>query len=210
MEHHEKTIQKKVGILGGSFDPIHNGHLAIAKSAYTDFSLDEIWLMPAGHSPNKRETQMTSAELRLQMTKLAAKMYQNFKASDFEVKLEGTSYTYRTLERLKELYPQIQFFFIMGADSLDYFDTWVHPELICRYATILVAVRDDFSRKHLETKIAQIQTLFSADIQILSIGKKNISSHEIREKIALKEDVSELLPQSIIQFIQKNGLYSEK
>lgn len=207
MEHHDAVTGKKIGILGGSFDPIHNGHLAIAKSAYHAFSLDEIWLIPAGHSPNKVEESMTAAELRLKMTSLAAKPYAHFKVSDVEVRSSETSYTYRTLEKLKHLHPDTAFSFIMGADSLDYFDKWVHPERICQNANLLVAVRDDFTKADLEKKIAQIQSQFLAEIHILPIEKKEISSHEIREKIAAGEDVSAHLPQAVYDFIRKEGLY---
>ena len=103
---------KKIGILGGSFDPIHNGHLAIAESAYRDFNLDEIWLIPAGHSPNKDEDKMTSAVMRAEMTALAAQNIPHFKLSTYEIAKEGTSYTYLTLSDFKEQYPDTDFYFI--------------------------------------------------------------------------------------------------
>ncbi len=199
--------QKKIGILGGSFDPIHNGHLAIAESAADTFSLDEVWLIPAGHSPNKEESCMTPAALRLRMTELAAASHPDFRASDVEVAAEGTSYTYRTLEKLAHACPDVSFFFIMGADSLDYFEKWVHPERICHYATILVAVRDDFTAEDLRAKIAGLQTLFAADIRILPIARMDVSSHEIRRKIAAGEDVSADIPAAVYDFILETGLY---
>lgn len=200
-------MMKKVGILGGSFDPIHNGHLAIAQCAYKEFSLDEIWLIPAGHSPNKNEKNMTAAKLRLQMTKLAAEEYSDFFVSDFEVNSEETSYTYRTLEYFKRNYPEIQFFFIMGADSLDYLEQWANPEIICQCAVILVAVRDDFDLQKIQKKISEIQKSFSADIQILHEEKLDISSSDIREKLARCEDVSKDIPKPVLQFIEEHNLY---
>lgn len=207
MEEQEQKIRKKIGILGGSFDPIHNGHLAIAQSAYQDFQLDEVWLIPAGHSPNKESSKMTSAEIRFQMTELAVLPYDHLKASDIELTLKETSYTYRTLELLKISYPNYEFFFIMGADSLDYFEKWYHPERICQCAVILVAVRDEFSQKQVSEKIKEISTLFPADIRILSIGRVDISSSEIRKQIAAHKDVSDKLPNAVWEFIKEQKLY---
>ena len=83
---------RKIGILGGSFDPIHNGHLAIARAAYTDFDLDEVWFIPAGHSPNKNESGMTPSEYRAEMVALAVTPYQNFKMSTVEKEAEEKAY----------------------------------------------------------------------------------------------------------------------
>ena len=147
----------RVGILGGSFDPIHNGHLHMALSAQQTYNLDEVWLIPAGHSPNKDESKMTSAVHRLNMCKIAVEEFPTLIASDYEIQRKERSYTYRTLVRLKEEYPTHDFFFIMGADSLDYFDDWVHPEVIASLCTILVIIRDLFSLQDMERKINELK-----------------------------------------------------
>ena len=137
----------KIGILGGSFDPIHNGHLNMAKQALQEYQLEEVWLMPAGHSPNKIEADMTPAAIRYEMTKLAAETQNDLTASDFELRKKSTSYTYQTLELLQARYPNHTFYFIMGADSLDYFEQWAHPDINCKYAVILVVNRDSFQEE---------------------------------------------------------------
>ena len=114
---------KKIGILGGSFDPIHNGHLAIAKSAYQDFALDEVWLIPNGNAPHKDSDKMADASHRLAMCQLVADEYPFLKACDIEIVSKEYSYTYITVTKLKDLYPEHEFYFIMGADSLDYFES---------------------------------------------------------------------------------------
>ena len=200
---------KKIGILGGSFDPIHNGHLAIAMSAYKDFHLDEVWLIPAGHSPNKDEDKMTSAAMRAEMTALAAQDIPHFKLSTYEIDKEGTSYTYLTLSDFKEQYPDTDFYFIMGADSLDYFDAWRHPEIICQKAVILVAVRDDMDLDDIQTKIEHIKTQFSAEIYPLSCAKIDISSSEIRANIQNNIDICDMVPQTVADYIAEHGLYSK-
>ncbi len=198
---------KKIGILGGSFDPIHNGHLRIAQSAYLDFELDEVWLIPAGHSPNKDENKMTSAIMRAEMTALAVADIPYFKVSTCEVEKEGTSYTYLTLNDLKEQYSDASFYFIMGADSLDYFEKWKHPEIICQKAIILVAVRDDMDANNIQEKISHIKSLFHAEIYPLSCPKVNISSSGIRDALSKGIDVAEELPTSVWNYIQEKQLY---
>lgn len=198
---------KKIGILGGSFDPIHNGHLAIAESAYRDFNLDEIWLIPAGHSPNKDEDKMTSAAIRAEMTALAAQNIPYFKLSTYEIEKEGTSYTYLTLTDFKRQYPDIDFYFIMGADSLDYFEAWRYPDIICQKAVILVAVRDDMDLDDIHQKIKYIQTQFSANIYPLTCDKIDISSSEIRAKLVAGKDISDMVPKTVADYIVEHDLY---
>lgn len=200
---------KKIGILGGSFDPIHNGHLAIAMSAYRDFKLDEIWLIPAGHSPNKDEDKMTSAAVRAEMTALAAQEIPHFKLSTYEIDKEGTSYTYLTLSDFKEQYPDTDFYFIMGADSLDYFDAWKHPEIICQKATILVAVRDDMDLDDIQKKITHIKEQFHAEIYPLSCKKIDISSSEIRANMLIGKDICDMVPKVVADYIAEHNLYKK-
>jgi len=200
---------KKIGILGGSFDPIHNGHLAIAESAYRDFNLDEIWLIPAGHSPNKDEDKMTSATVRAEMTALAARNIPYFKLSTYEIDKEGTSFTYLTLSYFKEQYPDTKFYFIMGADSLDYFDAWRYPEIICQKATILVAVRDDMDLDDIQAKIEHIKEQFSAEIYPLSCEKIDISSSEIRANLQNGKSICDMVPHAVETYIREHKLYQK-
>ena len=196
-------------ILGGSFDPIHKGHLNIAQSAYEEFALDEVWFIPAGHSPNKDEKKMTAADIRAEMTALAIYDIPYFKLSRMEIDAEGTSYTYLTLTKLKEACPDIDFFFIMGADSLDYLEKWYHPEIICEKAVILAAVRDDMDLSEVEKKISALKQLFPAEIYPIEGGKTDISSSEIRAALRRgKTDIS-LIPPKVLAYIQEHHLYEE-
>lgn len=201
---------KKIGILGGSFDPIHNGHLAIAKAAYTDFRLDEVWFIPAGHSPNKNENAMTSPQLRAEMVALAIKPYPYFKLSTMEIEAEQTSYTYLTLTNLKNRYPDTSFYFIMGADSLDYFEEWRHPEIICEKAAVLVAVRDHWDIDDIKKKINAIEKQFDAAIYPLSCGRFDAASRDIRQQIKNGVNADQLLPDSVIRFIKEHQLYESR
>lgn len=198
---------KKIGILGGSFDPIHKGHLSIGEAAYRDFDLDEVWFIPAGHSPNKDENQMTPSEYRARMTELAIAPYPYFKMSRIEIDAAETSYTYRTLTKLKEQYPDTTFYFIMGADSLDYFEEWMHPEIISKKAVLLVAVRSQWDRTDIMRKIAVIEHMFHAEIYPLSCERFDAASREIRQALEQGDETSSELPAAVMDFIREKHLY---
>lgn len=203
-------LDRKIGILGGSFDPIHQGHLNIAEYARTEFGLDEIWFIPAGHSPNKEESRMTSAEARAEMVALAIADYPYFKLSRIEVDAENISYTYLTLSKLVERYPGTQFYFIMGADSLDYFEKWRYPEIICEKAIILAAVRDDMNIAQIEQKILTLKALFKAEIYPIQGGRTDISSTALRRQINASETKPAMLPEAVWKYICAQGLYGRK
>ena len=148
----------KIGILGGSFDPIHNGHLNMAIKSYEQYDLDEVWLIPNGNAPHKDSDKMADAADRLAMCELVANEYPFLKTCDIEITSEEYSYTYITVIKLQEMYPEHEFYFIMGADSLDYFDKWRKPEIISSVCKILVINRDEFSEEDMAEKIRRINT----------------------------------------------------
>lgn len=197
-----------IGILGGTFDPIHNGHMHMAYQSLIEYNLDEIWIIPAGHSPNKDENKMTSAYHRLNMCNYACSDNAKIKALDYEIKSNERSYTYRTLERLKEDYPEDNFYFIMGGDSIDYFEDWSHPEIISKLCVILVVVREGFPLKQINDKIDYLKKKFPCDIRIVHCKQYDISSSKIRNDIRKKIDVSEFLNSDVYNYIRKNNLYN--
>ena len=197
----------KIGILGGSFDPIHNGHLHMAREALIEYALDEVWLMPAGQSPNKNASKMTSSNVRKRMCELACLNETNIKVCSLETESDETSYTFRTLQKLTERFPSYEFYFIMGADSLAYFEKWVHPEIISQLAALLVVNRDEYSMRELEQMAARIKELFPADIRFVHCAKYEISSHELRDAIWLGQHVEDYLPMEVFHYISQNKLY---
>lgn len=192
----------RIGILGGSFDPIHNGHLNMALKSYEQYHLDEIWLIPNGNAPHKDSDKMADASHRLAMCQLVAKEYPFIKTCDIEIISEEYSYTYITVTKLREMYPEHEFYFIMGADSLDYFDKWRKPEIIASVCKILVINRDEFSEEDMEVKIRRINALFPADIQIVHCPKVDISSTELRQEMDANE-----VPSAVFAYICEHGLY---
>ena len=120
---------RRVGILGGTFDPVHNGHLLLGEQAYREYGLDEIWFMPSHVPPHKKDHHITDGAARIRMLELATESVPYFLVSDFEMGREGNTYTAQTLALLKEAYPDIEVYFIIGADSLSYLRMDRLPEL---------------------------------------------------------------------------------
>lgn len=196
-----------IGILGGSFDPIHNGHLHMAVCAHQAFPLDQVWLMPAGHSPNKDETVMTPATERFRMCEIAAQSYDWLYVSSLEINSKERSYTFRTMQKLTADYPMHRFFFLMGGDSLDYFEKWSHPDIIARLSTILVIPRDQFDTSQLKEKIQVLQRHFDCDIRIVPCAEYPISSTEIRKRLYEGQSHEEDFPPGVLAYIRKNQMY---
>lgn len=195
----------RIGILGGSFDPIHNGHLNMALQSYEQYDLDQVWLIPNGNAPHKDIDKMTDAKHRLAMCQLVANQYPFILTSDIEIQSEEYSYTYLTISKLTEAYPEDEFYFIMGADSLDYFENWKNPEIIASKCKILVICRDEFSEAIIKDKIRMINRLFLADISIVHSTKVDISSTDLRQSL----DKDMLLPE-VYDYIIENNLYTKK
>lgn len=202
--------KKKVGIMGGTFDPIHYGHLILAQNALDTFSLDEILFVPSGTPWLKESTKVLSKNKRVSMTGMAIEDNPDFALSTIEIDREGNSYSYETVEELKRMQPKTDFYFIMGADSLLEIERWKHPDRLMTECTLLVAVRDDCDREGLEKQIIYLTDKYQADIKILPANRIDISSTKIRRMIREGKSVRYMLPDQVIRFIQKNHLYRQE
>ncbi len=202
--------RKKIGILGGTFDPIHLGHVQLAKTAYEQFHLDEMWIMPNGNPPHKKNQVQTDFLLRCQMVELAIADTAYMELCDVERSAEGYHYTYQTLEYFHGKHPQYQFYFIIGADSLMDFTSWREPGKITKLATLLVACRDDSGQEELKQEIRHLKSLYGGEFLILNSPKVDAASNEIRRKSANGEDISGYLDGRVLDFIQKNHLYEKQ
>lgn len=198
---------KKVGIIGGTFDPIHFGHMIIAQTALDEFALDEILFIPSGSSYMK--TNVSDKKLRLQMTGISIEDNPKFALSTIEVDREGNSYAYETIADLQSSNPNNEYYYIIGADTLFNMEKWMHPELIFGHIKILVASRIGSDLSDLQCKIKELSSKYGADIEILSINNIDISSTMIREKIKQNKSVRYLLHDKVIDFIYKNNLYKD-
>lgn len=197
----------KIGIMGGTFDPIHYGHLMIAENAAEQFGLDQIWFMPNGNPPHKRNSNITSAEHRCAMVELAITGNPRFTLSRREVDADGVCYTYETLASLHKECPDDRFYFIMGADSLSEFESWRNPDIICQNAVILAAVRDLTDDGALQDQIRHLTEKYQAEIFRIQTPNFSISSHNIRKRCAEQTSIRYLLPDRVREYIAVNNLY---
>ena len=197
---------RKVGIFGGTFSPIHNGHLMLAERAYSDFELDEVLIIPTGVSHFKDNTVIDKYE-RLEMTTIAVADNDHINVSRIEVDRPGNSYTYETILALKEANPEDIFHLIIGADSLMQLEDWYKPDIIMSNAIILVAARDDVNVNILKAKADELMAKFDADIKIISFPLIELSSTEIRARVKNNKSIRYMVPDSVVQYINDKGLY---
>ena len=195
--------------MGGTFDPIHIGHLLIAEQACQQLSRDKVLFMPAGNPPHKknREGRATN-EQRTEMTRMAIDGNPHFELSLMEMNEAGYSYTYITLEKLKEQNPDTDYYFIIGADSLYDFKGWAMPERICACATILVATRNHTDEKLLDYELQMNSSWFNGRFEKLIIDNIDISSQQLRKWIREGKSVRYYTPDSVIAYINEHQIYT--
>ena len=190
------TKKTKIGIMGGTFDPIHYGHLVTAQEAHCYFNLDKVIFMPAGIPPHKRRADILEASQRYLMTVMATADNDAFEVSDFEVKKNTPSYTAETLEVLKELYPQADLYFITGADAIAEILTWKEPEKAIALTKFVAATRPGFSLAH---PVPQVH-----ELEVPSLA---ISSTDIRRRVKEDRSIRYLLPDKVWRYIYSKGFY---
>lgn len=198
----------KIGIVGGTFDPIHKGHLMLGHQAYREYELDEIWFMPSGIPPHKTDHRITDTNDRCEMVCLAIAGTPYFRFSDFEVKREGNTYTAETLRLLNQEYPEHHFYFIIGADSLYEIETWYHPELVMSQTTLLAADREYPNAPcTIDERIADLTERYHAQIFRLHCKEVLAASADIRRMLANGQSVQDYLPKAVESYIVAHNLY---
>ena len=198
---------RKIGIMGGTFNPIHNGHIALADAAYKAFSLDKILFMPSGNSYMKQHVLDNSK--RVGMVSKAIESISYFELSTIEVERFGNTYTSETLQQLTQQNPDVQYYFIMGADSLFHIEKWKDPEIIFQLSTLICMVRDDYNMADIKKKGAELAQR-GADILYLNMPKIDISSTDIRNRVKLHQSISELVPEKVEKYILQEHLYEKE
>lgn len=200
--------RKKVGIMGGTFNPIHTGHLILAEHAYEQFQLDSILIMPSKNPPHKLKKDVLSDEIRSTMITLAINDNPHFELSTVELNREGLTYTADTLEYLTAKYPNTDYYFIIGADSLYQMDSWKAPKIIFEHAIILAATRYGLEEEKLNERIHELEHNFKAKINILCTPNMDISSQYIRECLANNKSIKYYVPDKVEEYIKVNQLYN--
>lgn len=199
--------RRRVGIMGGTFDPIHIGHLILGESAKEQFSLEKVLFMPSGNPPHKRNRCGASNEQRVEMVRLAIASNPGFELSLEEMHEQGYVYTKETLRRLRQHHPDTEYYFIMGADSLLTFDSWNGPQEICDQCILTVAVRDSMDMETLDDAIIRTKEKYRADIRKLESPNLDIASHSIRSWLAEGKSIRYYVSDPVLDYILEKGIY---
>ena len=197
----------KIGIMGGTFNPIHNAHLLMAEEARKQYELDEIWFMPSKNPPHKKKENLVSKEHRKRMICHAISGNPHFSFSDLELQRQGTTYTSDTLEKIEKEMPKAKIYFILGGDSLYEIESWHKPEYVMKHCHILVAGREDAAGEHLKKKADELKKKYQARISFIQMPLLDISSSNIRTQLQKKELVSYQVPDVVMRYIHFHGLY---
>jgi nicotinate-nucleotide adenylyltransferase len=196
----------KLGVLGGTFDPIHNGHLAVAEEVRKRLELDEILFMPTGQPWLKAGKPLTKAEHRMEMVRLAIAGRAYCKLSTMEIDREGPSYTVDTMAELKNQRGDDELFFILGWDSLAELPKWREPDGIIRLCQLVAVPRPGHKRPDLNVLEKSIRGL-SERVTVLDKPEVDISASDIRERVARGQSIGGLVPEAVERYIREEGLY---
>lgn len=188
----------RIGILGGTFDPIHIVHLMIAEQVREKLHLQQIWFMPTRIPPHKEGRRVAPAEHRLEMVKLAIGEIPYFQAVSFELERQGTSYTIETIKQLKEQFPSHSFYFIIGADMVEYLPHWHQIEELVHLIQFVGVHRPGY---HMN------QSEYSSYVKTVEIPQMDLSSTMIREKVLNRESVRFMVPDKVRNYIEEKHLY---
>ncbi|MFI2857386.1 nicotinate-nucleotide adenylyltransferase [Paenibacillus sp. JSM ZJ436] len=191
----------KAGIMGGTFDPIHMGHLMAAESAREAYGLDEVWFMPS-HTPPHKVLAGVTAEMRYEMTCLAISSHPDFKALDLEIRREGVSYTIDTISALKQQQPDSELYFIIGADMVNYLPKWHRIEELSGLLSF-IGVNRPGSRLELDL----LPEFLSQRVHLCDMPMMDISSTVIRERMAAGKSIRYMVPEPVYDYITRSGIY---
>lgn len=197
---------KKIGIMGGTFDPPHLGHLISAEYVAEALGLDSVVFIPTGKKVYKESSAADAAD-RMNMTIAAVGDNPKFSVSDTEVLNEGVNYTSETLERLHNANPNAHFYFIVGADSLDYMEDWHNPKKIFELCTVAAVQRKGFDNAVVQAKADFLKERYGADIECVQAPVIEVSSSQIRERIKSGLSIKYLVCDAVKEYIENNGLY---
>ncbi|MBY0204255.1 nicotinate-nucleotide adenylyltransferase [Paenibacillus polysaccharolyticus] len=194
----------KIGIMGGTFDPIHMGHLLAAEAARDSHALDEIWFMPS-HVPPHKPSAGATGQQRLEMTELAVKQATQYEVLGIEMELGGVSYTIDTMRELWRRFPEHEFYFIIGADMVNYLPKWEEIEELASKMTFIGVGRPGF-QLHLD----DLPDALQGRVLLAEMPLVDISSTAIRRRLAKGHSVRFMIPDAVHQYIVRSGLYGTK
>ncbi len=199
---------KSILLYGGSFDPIHNGHIHIAREVYDQLDVDKVIFLPAGLPPHKVDRNMTPPMQRYEMVKLALEFEPAFSVSDYEVTMDGPSFTAHTLRYFRSQFTGCRIFWLIGGDSFSQLAKWYKPDQIVDICTVVTVKRPGFELdiEPLKAKLTveQIDKLLA---HVIDIPLTDESSTEVRRRVAAGEPIDDMVPKSVAEYIERNYLY---
>lgn len=202
---------RKIAVMGGTFDPIHIGHLVAAEEVRHQFETDEVLFIPTGHPPHKSQINMTTTEHRYLMTVLATAPNPQFKVSKLEIDREGVTYTIDTVKELKKIYGEsVRLYFITGADAVQKILTWKAPEELLQLCDFVAVTRPGYNKGELIKQIEELKSQYECNIHFLEVPALAISSSTIRERIRNLQPIKYLVPEEVENYIRKYELYEYK
>lgn len=203
---HKESL--RIGIMGGTFDPVHYGHLVLAEEARNKLKLDQVIFIPNGKAPHKDKEHILSPEVRYHMVSLAVADNEHFQVSRLEIDSETTSYTIHTLRKLRAHYgDQASLFFITGADTLLDLHNWFAFEEVLKLCTFVGATRPGYVSEAMLSEAHRLRETFNAQIELIAIPGLSISSTEIRERVKAGETIRYLVPDAVLNYIESEGIY---
>ena len=197
----------EIGIVGGTFDPFHFGHLSIAEAAIKEFDLSEVILLPTKVQPFKIGREMASEEDRVNMVRLIAKENKQFRVSTIEAYGQRVSYTYKTLKLLQKEYPDDKFYFILGTDSFLTLEEWFKGKELLQEFAFIIGVRPGYKTSETEDTAKRLKERYNAEIKMLHNEIVEVSSTEIKNNIRSGKSIRDLVPLQVERYIDEHGLY---
>ena len=197
---------ERIGIFGGSFNPVHSEHIKVALEAVKELQLNKLFIIPTFVAPHKQGVEVLTASDRLNMLNLAFLGNDKIVISDYEIKAQGVSYSYLTIRHFKELYSGSELFFLMGSDMLENFPTWKNPDDIVKNCN-LVLINRQGNGVNDDILIDNIKTLFNHSVIKLSVSGKDLSSTEIRARKMLGLPLDGLVTKEVEDYIDTNNLF---
>lgn len=199
----------KIGILGGTFDPVHLAHLLLAETCREECGLDQVRLLPASNPPHKQGETISPAKQRIAMLEFAVAGFPEFVVDRREIKREGLSYTWQTLTEFRDEFPDDELFFLMGSDSLRDLMTWKNPETIAELATLVAVNRGPISEEQMNAYLEPLPEVIRKAIRFVQMPAVDISASEIRDRARAGRSLRFLTPRPIERYIVEQGLYRE-
>lgn len=196
--------------MGGTFDPIHNGHLTLAEYSRLHFGLEKVLFIPTGNPPHKYQKDIASSRYRYDMTLLAINSNPYFELSAMEIESQGITYTIDSIKKLQEQYKAADFYFVLGSDSFFNIEKWGKYKELIGLCEFIVVKRPDKDNKNLKDKVKQFNKKYNSKIHLLEAPLIGISSTDIRNRVKKGLSIKYLVPDSIEDYIIKKQMYKEK